>query len=72
VRLTSRAGLGPCQARVCGRTVEELVGAATPMPPSTSTGAGPGNEAAPAVPDRRPLVVPVRLGDLAALPDDPT
>ncbi|MFE5340553.1 NAD(P)/FAD-dependent oxidoreductase [Isoptericola sp. NPDC056578] len=64
VRLTSRAGLGPCQARICGRTVAELVGVADPA-------AGEGTGAAPAVPDRRPLVVPVRLGDLATLPDDP-
>ncbi|MCZ2262365.1 FAD/NAD(P)-binding oxidoreductase, partial [Isoptericola sp. QY 916] len=60
-----RAGLGPCQARICGRTGAELVGAAGPA-------AGEGTGAAPAVPDRRPLVVPVRLGDLATLPDDPT
>jgi hypothetical protein len=25
-KLTTRAGLGPCQARVCGRTVQELLG----------------------------------------------
>jgi len=68
VRLTSRAGLGPCQARICGRTVAELVDAAGP---DASPGA-PAPEAPPAVPDRRPLVVPVRLGDLATLPDDPT
>jgi NADPH-dependent 2,4-dienoyl-CoA reductase/sulfur reductase-like enzyme len=65
VRLTSRAGLGPCQARICGRTVAELVGADTDAP------AGAAAEAPPAVPDRRPLVVPVRLGDLASLPADP-
>jgi NADPH-dependent 2,4-dienoyl-CoA reductase/sulfur reductase-like enzyme len=59
VKLTSRAGLGPCQARMCGRTVQELLG---------DQGAATG--AAPAV-DRRPLVVPVRLGDLAALPSAP-
>ncbi|MFC7878242.1 FAD-dependent oxidoreductase [Isoptericola sp. NPDC057391] len=64
VRLTSRAGLGPCQARICGRTVAELVGAPEPA-------AREGTGAAPAVPDRRPIVVPVRLGDLATLPDDP-
>ncbi|MFD2795504.1 FAD-dependent oxidoreductase [Promicromonospora vindobonensis] len=50
VKLTSRAGLGPCQARLCGRTLQELLG-----------------DPAPSV-DRRPLVVPVRLGDLADLP----
>jgi NADPH-dependent 2,4-dienoyl-CoA reductase/sulfur reductase-like enzyme len=51
VKLTSRAGLGPCQARMCGRTLEELLG-----------------DTAPPGVDRRPLVVPVRLGDLASLP----
>ncbi|MFI9486071.1 FAD-dependent oxidoreductase [Promicromonospora sp. NPDC052451] len=56
VKLTSRAGLGPCQARTCGRTLQELLGDA---------GAAPGV-------DRRSLVVPVRLGDLAALPAPPT
>ncbi|MEU4363218.1 FAD-dependent oxidoreductase [Promicromonospora sp. NPDC023987] len=50
VKLTSRAGLGPCQARMCGSTLQELLGDPTPAV------------------DRRPLVVPVRLGDLAALP----
>ncbi|NNH54669.1 pyridine nucleotide-disulfide oxidoreductase, partial [Promicromonospora citrea] len=55
VKLTSRAGLGPCQARVCGRTLEELVG---------EHGAEHGT-------DRRTVVVPVRLGDLAAPPSSP-
>lgn len=56
VKLTSRAGLGPCQARMCGRTLEELLG----------DGVRPGGPA-PGV-DQRPIVVPVRLGDLAADP----
>jgi NADPH-dependent 2,4-dienoyl-CoA reductase/sulfur reductase-like enzyme len=56
VKLTSRAGLGPCQARMCGRTLQELL-----------DGTGARSDATPTV-DRRPLVVPVRLGDLAALP----
>jgi NADPH-dependent 2,4-dienoyl-CoA reductase/sulfur reductase-like enzyme len=60
VKLTSRAGLGPCQARMCGRTLQELLGGPTSAPGT-----------APTV-DRRPLVVPVRLGDLAALPSTPS
>jgi NADPH-dependent 2,4-dienoyl-CoA reductase/sulfur reductase-like enzyme len=60
VKLTSRAGLGPCQARMCGRTLEELLG-----DPAAPGATGPSG-LAPGV-DRRPLVVPVRLGDLAAL-----
>lgn len=58
VKLTSRAGLGPCQARMCGRTLQELL----------DGGASGGVSGV----DRRPLVVPVRLGDLAALPSPPT
>lgn len=53
VKLTTRAGLGICQARMCGRTVEELTGADTERAADTS--------------DRRPLAAPIRLGDLAGL-----
>lgn len=49
VKLTSRAGLGICQGRVCGRVVSELLGSSSPM-------------------QARPVVTPVRLGDLAATP----
>ncbi|MEU5875744.1 FAD-dependent oxidoreductase [Glycomyces sp. NPDC047369] len=52
VKLTSRAGLGICQARMCGRTVEELTGADPARAEDTT--------------DRRPLAAPIRLGDLAA------
>ena len=54
LKLTTRAGLGICQARVCGRTVEELTGADVSRAADTT--------------DRRPLAAPVRLGDLAELP----
>ncbi|SDD37542.1 FAD-dependent oxidoreductase [Glycomyces harbinensis] len=57
VKLTTRAGLGICQARMCGRTVEELTGASTGDPCDTS--------------DRRPLAAPIRLGDLAELATAP-
>jgi NADPH-dependent 2,4-dienoyl-CoA reductase/sulfur reductase-like enzyme len=55
VKLTSRVGLGLCQGRVCGRTVEELMEAPgrERTPPYTTT-------------DTRPVVAPVRLADLAA------
>lgn len=69
VKLTSRAGLGPCQARMCGRTLQELLddgGSGAGAPGSGGSGAACGGPA-PGV-DRRPVVVPVRLGDLAALP----
>lgn len=62
VKLTSRAGLGPCQARMCGRTLQELLAG-----PEATDGPGGAGGAVPTV-DRRPFVVPVRLGDLAGLP----
>ncbi|MGO1048942.1 FAD-dependent oxidoreductase [Crossiella sp. CA198] len=50
VKLVSRAGLGLCQGRICGRIVGELTGA-----PFTQN---------------RPIAVPVRLRDLAAVEDE--
>jgi NADPH-dependent 2,4-dienoyl-CoA reductase/sulfur reductase-like enzyme len=61
LKLSTRAGLGICQGRICGRTVEELLVAASPgdrFLDSVST-------------DRRPIATPQRLGDLATLGDDP-
>jgi NADPH-dependent 2,4-dienoyl-CoA reductase/sulfur reductase-like enzyme len=55
LKLLTRAGLGICQGRVCGRTVEELLSARTPggrLIDGVST-------------DRRPIAVPIRLGELA-------
>lgn len=49
VKLTTRAGLGICQGRMCGRTVEQLIGA-------DATGGRA---------DDRPIVTPVRLAELA-------
>ncbi|GAA2032292.1 FAD/NAD(P)-binding oxidoreductase [Terrabacter terrae] len=46
VKLTSRAGLGICQGRMCSPAVSALLGA-------------------PAALEARPIVTPVRLGDLA-------
>lgn len=54
LKLSTRAGLGICQGRVCGRTVETLLGARTGgLDAATST-------------DRRPIAGPIRLGELAA------
>ncbi|QNE19383.1 FAD-dependent oxidoreductase [Kribbella qitaiheensis] len=50
LKLTSRAGLGLCQGRVCSRTTADL------------TGIQAGH--------RRPIAVPVRLQDLAAIQED--
>lgn len=49
VKLVSRAGMGPCQGRVCGRNVAELTG--LPEPATAFA--------------RRPLAAPLRLGELA-------
>jgi NADPH-dependent 2,4-dienoyl-CoA reductase/sulfur reductase-like enzyme len=53
LKLTTRAGLGPCQGRICGRTVEAIViGNGRPFLDD-------------ALPDQRPIAVPVRIGELA-------
>lgn len=53
-KLTTRAGLGICQGRICGRNVETIL--------ETLSGdkRGDGSHS-----DRRPIVSPVRIGDLA-------
>ncbi|MBG6238932.1 NADPH-dependent 2,4-dienoyl-CoA reductase/sulfur reductase-like enzyme [Mycetocola sp. CAN_C7] len=58
VKLTTRAGLGICQGRMCGRTLEDLAGRSAPggLIDRVST-------------DRRPIAAPVRLGDLARAHD---
>lgn len=55
LKLLTRAGLGACQGRVCGRSVEELFDALAPGGPLTGG----------ATTDRRPIATPVRLGELA-------
>lgn len=62
-RLETRAGLGPCQGRMCGPTVAELT---TRLRPAGEPAPVPGLPAATA--HRRPLAHPVRLADLAAPP----
>lgn len=49
LKLTTRAGLGLCQGRVCGRSVEHILGG----PDLAGTT------------DRRPIVVPLRVSELA-------
>jgi hypothetical protein len=58
LKLSSRAGLGLCQGRVCSRTVAELAAAYRP-----------GVRADLAASARRPIAVPVRLRDLADTPE---
>lgn len=56
LKLSTRAGLGICQGRVCGRSVETLLARCQPdglLGDAVST-------------DRRPIAGPIRLGELAA------
>lgn len=55
MKLSTRAGLGICQGRVCGRSVEELLAHRAGRPAGDAV-----------LSDRRPIAVPVRLGELAA------
>ena len=55
LKLLTRAGLGHCQGRVCGRTVEELFAQRVPG----------GQLVDGASTDRRPIAMPIRLGELA-------
>ncbi|UNZ19866.1 FAD-dependent oxidoreductase [Streptomyces sp. 891-h] len=72
-KLGTRAGLGPCQARICGPTVTELRDRL-----ADRAAAGPAERPAEglpaATPHRRPIAQPIRLGELAspatALTDD--
>ncbi|MFE9383111.1 FAD-dependent oxidoreductase [Streptomyces sp. NPDC007025] len=74
-KLSTRAGLGPCQARVCGPTVAEL---RARLGDAGSTGRGTDAERPEHAPHRRPLAQPLRLGELAAasepfaVPEDPS
>ena len=58
LKLATRAGLGICQGRVCGRAVEELLAAETPGGALTDA----------TMSDRRPIAVPIRLSELAETP----
>lgn len=60
LKLSTRAGLGICQGRVCGRTIEDLLARQ-----SESSALTDGTMS-----DRRPIAVPIRLGELATPPAD--
>jgi len=55
LKLSTRAGLGPCQGRVCGRTVEELLEKQRLLDRGRTS--------------NRPIAALVRLGELADLED---
>ncbi|WP_022881476.1 FAD/NAD(P)-dependent oxidoreductase [Gryllotalpicola ginsengisoli] len=56
LKLATRAGLGPCQGRICGRTVESIAAARNGAPLDG------------VVIDRRPIAAPIRFSELARLP----
>ncbi|WP_316744632.1 FAD-dependent oxidoreductase [Streptomyces sp. MK7] len=63
-KLETRAGLGPCQGRICGPTVAELSARLTGRPAEHPA------EGLPAAgPHHRPIAQPIRLGELAAAPE---
>ncbi|MEV0603140.1 FAD-dependent oxidoreductase [Streptomyces sp. NPDC050315] len=64
-KLATRAGLGPCQARICGPTVAELTARLSGNGP-----ARPADGLPVAAPHRRPIAQPIRLSELAAAPSD--
>ncbi|MFB7629692.1 FAD-dependent oxidoreductase [Streptomyces sp. NPDC056149] len=66
-KLATRAGLGPCQGRICGPTVAELTARLGNGPTVERPVAG----LPPATPHHRPLAHPIRLGELAAPPQPP-
>ncbi|WP_405793012.1 FAD-dependent oxidoreductase [Streptomyces sp. NBC_01506] len=62
-KLATRAGLGPCQARICGPTVAELRRTAdVSAEPSAEPSAGHRH---------RPVAEPITLGELARPPEPP-
>ncbi|MBQ1088603.1 FAD-dependent oxidoreductase [Streptomyces sp. B93] len=65
-KLETRAGLGPCQARVCGPTVAELNARLSGEPVGR-----PAEDLPAPTPHRRPIAQPIRLGELAAAPEPP-
>nr|BFD87103.1 FAD/NAD(P)-binding oxidoreductase [Streptomyces sp. Xyl84] len=62
-RLETRAGLGPCQGRMCGPTIVDLTARLNDASPDRWY-----EGLSPASPHRRPIAQPIRLGELAGLP----
>ncbi|WP_424464816.1 FAD-dependent oxidoreductase [Pseudoclavibacter helvolus] len=60
-KLSTRAGLGICQARICGRSAEELLAAAV------DPAGGPQRALDEGIVDRRPIHTPIRLAELAGI-----
>ncbi|MEV0838701.1 FAD-dependent oxidoreductase [Actinocatenispora sera] len=64
-KLGTRAGMGPCQGRICGPTVAALRALGAP-PPGSDGLDRPDDGARRASPYHRPIAQPIRLGELAA------
>ncbi len=62
LKLSTRAGLGICQGRICGRTIEDLLALQAEGAHLTDGTTS----------DRRPIALPIRIGELAASSDDHT
>ncbi|MCP2341698.1 FAD/NAD(P)-dependent oxidoreductase [Actinomadura rupiterrae] len=79
VKLGTRAGLGPCQARMCGPAVADLCARRAPDSAPAHDGLAPDRSVperavpglASASHHRRPVAQPIRLGELAASPGRP-
>jgi D-hydroxyproline dehydrogenase subunit alpha len=67
VKLSTRAGLGPCQGRICGHTVEQMITAGSDQP-STDQSSTDQSSTDGVIIDRRPIAVPVRFAELAIQP----
>ncbi|MEV4124117.1 FAD/NAD(P)-binding oxidoreductase [Nocardia sp. NPDC049707] len=68
-KLATRAGLGPCQGRMCAANVEALRGRSCSDSAESSAATAPSGLAA-ATPAWRPLATPVRLRELADLDNE--
>jgi hypothetical protein len=60
MKLTTRAGLGLCQGRICGCSVEHIL-----SDHNAATGFADGASS-----DRRPIATPIRLGELSSKPSE--
>ncbi|WP_378733197.1 FAD-dependent oxidoreductase [Nocardia brasiliensis] len=67
-KLATRAGLGPCQGRMCAANIEAL--RSRPCPDGAADEAAPATGLAAASPAWRPLAAPVRLREIAELDNE--
>ncbi|WP_329140142.1 FAD-dependent oxidoreductase [Streptomyces sp. NBC_01476] len=70
-KLATRAGLGPCQGRICGPTVAELRRHPGGQPGDRGQPGDPAGTPMPPGVHHRPVAEPIRLGELARPPGPP-